>query len=295
MTCCRVNSGLGKDDSDRAGFWGSPGKCDVPARTVESALNFVGTNVNPDMVLWLGDNVYGSAYNVTQESETEVLIETTGMVKRALSFSGRKIPVFPVLGNHEGFPVDTFNVNKLQKEQWLLNLTGELWNEWLDEAALAQYKKTGYYTQLIEGTSLRIVALNSLLYINDNMHTMVNSTDPLGQVEWLERTLAASERNHESVFVIEHVPICCERGAEGTNSEFELLETSGRMMTLLERYANTVRGVFAGHYHSDFVRVLKRFVDSTPYALEFVAPSISTYDWLTSLQVWRRIPIVPHV
>ncbi len=49
-------------------------------------------------------------------------------------------------------------------------------------------------------------------------------------------------------------------------------------MVLFERYANTIVGVFAGHYHGDFLRVLRSFVDGSPYGLEFVGPSLTTYD-----------------
>eukprot|EP01022_Parablepharisma_sp_SALTPOND_P017014 TRINITY_DN2629_c0_g1_i2.p1 TRINITY_DN2629_c0_g1~~TRINITY_DN2629_c0_g1_i2.p1 ORF type:complete len:421 (+),score=18.32 TRINITY_DN2629_c0_g1_i2:81-1265(+) len=211
-TCCKADSGPPKNDMDRSGYWGGLGKCDVPERTVESAIKFVAHEINPDIVLWLGDSMYNPFYNVSMESEHEILQTITTMFKREF---GKK-PIFPLLGNHEGFPIDTFNVHNISKEAWLLDMTTKLWEDWLDDAAREQYNRTGYYTQTVPfAPKLRIVALNTFPYMDNNIYTMVNSTDPLGQLQWLESVLSHAEKDEEGVLVLEHVPSCSERGSEG--------------------------------------------------------------------------------
>ncbi|KAL1467287.1 hypothetical protein MTO96_026222 [Rhipicephalus appendiculatus] len=42
--CCRKNNGLPKSAADRAGRWGHLGKCDIPLRTLESALKHASEN-----------------------------------------------------------------------------------------------------------------------------------------------------------------------------------------------------------------------------------------------------------
>eukprot|EP00830_Metopus_es_P009422 TRINITY_DN1908_c0_g2_i1.p1 TRINITY_DN1908_c0_g2~~TRINITY_DN1908_c0_g2_i1.p1 ORF type:complete len:572 (+),score=59.52 TRINITY_DN1908_c0_g2_i1:43-1758(+) len=263
--CCRVDSGTPKREEDKAGYWGTVGRCDIPARTIRSALNFIGRELKPDFVIWLGDNEHGPSFNVSKESEMQIISELTKMMKEEL---GHTTPIFPVLGNHEGHPIDMFNYRNLTQERWLLDGTAEIWSSFFDSNAKSQYLQTGYYTQLVPfAPKLRIIGLNSLLYEPNNFYSIVNSTDPLGQIQWLSEVLAKAEKNQESVLVITHIPTCCDRGTDSSTS---------RMVTLFERYSNIIRGVFAGHYHVDFVRVLRSFTDGTPFGLEFVSPSLTT-------------------
>lgn len=48
------------------------------------------------------------------------------------------------------------------------------------------------------------------------------------------------------------------------------------MLILFERYSKIIKGVFAGHYHRDFIRVLRSYAGGIPFGLEFLGPSIST-------------------
>ncbi len=210
--CCRANSGPATNSSDAAGYWATLGRCDVPLHTVEQIISYIKREIAPDIVLWLGDTVYASPYNVSKESERAVLSTVTRLIKSAFPSS-----VFPILGNHEGSPSDMFDFHHVDREQWLLDLTGGLWSDWLHPAALKQFMQTGYYTQLVPGhPRLRVVALNLFLYSDNNMYTNYNSTDPLAQIRWLSETLAKAEQAGERVLVITHVPTCADRGTEGT-------------------------------------------------------------------------------
>lgn len=263
--CCKPNSGRPKNSQDSSGFWGSLGDCDIPERTIQSALKFISSEIKPNIIFWLGDNMHSPSWNITKASEIETITKITNLFKNEF---GEKVEVYPVLGNHEGFPTDMFNSKDINNEEWLLNDTANLWKNWLSDEAIEEYKKYGYYSQKSHiNEKMRIIGLNSFYYMNNNIYNWVNSSDPQNQISWLEKTLQKAEQNHEKVFILEHVPICCERGLE---------EYIGRLHTILERYANIIKGVFAGHHHEDFIRLLKSYKNNNGFGLEFIGPSIST-------------------
>jgi sphingomyelin phosphodiesterase len=224
--CCRADSGAPKDAKDAAGHWGSIGPCEIPYRTIESALRLIATDVRPDIVLWLGDNVHGLMHSQSQVAQLEALTNLTKMFQLAFAGVGhndRRPIILPILGNHEGYPTDTFNFRNISSEAWLLHTTAKLWQPFLSADAIAQYNRTGYYTQIIPGMpGLRVIALNCLLYGDNNVYTMANSTDPLGQLAWVNETLAKAEAASEKVIVITHVPTCCEKGTEGASYHISL-------------------------------------------------------------------------
>jgi len=103
--CCRAESGpLGPDDVP-APEWGYPaGACDIPKKTFQSQLDYIVSEVKPDVVFWTGDN---SSHNVWDNTQDEVIGYTetlTDMLKTAFKDTG--ITVLPVHGNHDTWPVD---------------------------------------------------------------------------------------------------------------------------------------------------------------------------------------------
>ena len=46
---------MAKDGEPAAGKWGDE-NCDLPPWTFDAIAEFIGTEIQPDMVLWTGDN-----------------------------------------------------------------------------------------------------------------------------------------------------------------------------------------------------------------------------------------------
>lgn len=67
-------------------------------------------------------------------------------------------------------------------------------------------RKYGRYTQLHPGTTLRIIALNTLVLDATNSYIWKNMTDQLGQLRWLRETLDYAEMHKESVLILGHYP-----------------------------------------------------------------------------------------
>lgn len=67
--CCRPENGFISDPELQAKYWGDY-KCDLPHNTLVHMLNFVKTEIKPDMFIWTGDN---SAHTVWKNDLQEVI------------------------------------------------------------------------------------------------------------------------------------------------------------------------------------------------------------------------------
>jgi len=113
--------------------------------------------------------------------------------------------LYPVLGNHEGFPCDHIDVNS-KGEKWQFEFLANLWKPWLTEESYISFKKYGRYSQLHPGTNLRIIVLNSFVQDATNSYTWINSTDIMGELIWLIDLLEKAEQNNEHVLLLNHFP-----------------------------------------------------------------------------------------
>jgi len=161
--------------------------------------------------------------------------------------------VYPVLGNHEGFPCDQFDL-KGDKHQWILDNASDLWRQWFTEESYISFRKYGRYSQLHPGTKLRIMTVNTFLYGVLNSYLWSDSTDPHHDLEWIEITLKNAEINNESVIIIGHIPPTM------TDSEISIsitLDWQKRYHSIIERYTNIIRAQMFGHTHQDNIQVMR--------------------------------------
>ncbi len=71
--CCRADTYIGKGSVQAGKFGMIPYSCDPPPITVEAVLNQIREAINPDVVIWTGDN---SPHDSLQTNETEVINST---------------------------------------------------------------------------------------------------------------------------------------------------------------------------------------------------------------------------
>ena len=188
--------------------------------------------------------------------------------------------VYPYLGNHVAYQADQFDFIHNQ-DSWLLEESGEIWSQFLTPAALSPFKKHGYYTQLDRETSLRIIALNCLLYDTMNFYKLINSTDPYSQLAWLNSTLYEAEANNESVYIVSHLPPCC---------GFVNVDFGHRYGGLVERYENIIKGQFHGHTHWDQFTIFMskdakhggegQFEERQPVGVALVGGAVTSHEFL---------------
>ncbi|MDR3548958.1 MAG: metallophosphoesterase [Candidatus Pacebacteria bacterium] len=267
-TCCRKECVWANGSAQAAGKFGSIGICDLPQVVFDSFVDFARNEIDPDLMLYLGDNTARNVWEITKNDH----LDATRYISNAVTerfLSGAKSKFYPTMGNHEGFPYDQFDVRGTT-HQWILDSAAEMWTPWLTPAALSEFRSTGSYSQLHPGTSLRILAINPFVMLNDNVYIWDDSTDPLDTLRWLERTLAESERTHESVIILSHVPPY----TEPTNPHW-----SERYLALMERYAGIIKAQMFGHVHEGYFTVMKG-QDGGEAGIGHVNPALTTSQFI---------------
>jgi len=79
--CCREEVGYPTSpDQTAAGQWGSYHNCDMPQKSIQNMLDFVASEINPDMIFWTGDNNAHNVWENTAEEVTEYMNVISGMV-----------------------------------------------------------------------------------------------------------------------------------------------------------------------------------------------------------------------
>jgi len=136
-------------------------------------------DIKPDFIIWTGDNNPHDIWNSTQYEAFESTIKFT---KVLTNYYNSTIRVYPVIGNHEKYPVDLYNSNDPKSEKKFLKKLGKDWRHWLDEQAYHSFIHYGFYTMKHLNTNLRIIALNSVTCDTFNFWAIQNPTDPHGQV-----------------------------------------------------------------------------------------------------------------
>ena len=170
--------------------------------TVDSFLEFATKKVDSDFLLFLGDS---PAHNTWQQEKKDHL---RGLKEVSSKFQQMyDKPVYPLLGNHEGYPSNQFDINeKTNNTQWVIDETVKTWDKWLTKEMKEEFLRNGCYSTLYKSTKLRIIQITPFVQMAVNFYLWGNQTDPLGVLSWLENELKRSEKRGESVLIIAHLP-----------------------------------------------------------------------------------------
>ena len=182
LICCRNSSGKAKRSNESSGTYGHLGRCDIPIITVQSFIDFAYNNIKPDFILYLGDVL---AHNLWEQKQSNYL---NGLRKFNKMLEKFNVPVYQVLGNHEGYPLDQFDTEVRSTHAWIIRETLEAWDKWIDKNMRITFIENGCYSKILDGTNLKLIALSPFVMISDNTYLYRNQTNPLGVV-WNYLTL----------------------------------------------------------------------------------------------------------
>jgi sphingomyelin phosphodiesterase len=117
---------------------------------------------------------------------------------------------------------------------------------------------------------LKLISLNTNYCPKENFWLFINSTDPLGQLQWLANTLQEAEDNDEKVHIIGHIhPFNC------------LDSWSKNYYKIVNRYESTIVAQIFGHSHKDEFRLTYDLNNKTrPTTVAYLAPSVTTSSYL---------------
>ncbi|XP_073978729.1 acid sphingomyelinase-like phosphodiesterase 3b [Rhodnius prolixus] len=226
--------------------------CDSPWALVQSAVDTMKYIEGDDLefILWTGDGVTDS---LALDEKVDALKNLTDLLSRTFTSQF----VFPVLG--EADP---------SSPEILIQL-GQLWRHWLPTEALNSFIKGGYYMIEQKSRRLRLIALNTNLWIGTG-----TEDDPGGQWYWLETLMEKSSEKKATVYLVGHVaPGFDER--QGAPPRLTLApEHNDRYLRLIQRYSDIITGQFFGHLHSDTFRLIYDNI-GVPVSTIFLAPAVT--------------------
>eukprot|EP01112_Ceratiomyxa_fruticulosa_P015477 TRINITY_DN4550_c0_g2_i1.p1 TRINITY_DN4550_c0_g2~~TRINITY_DN4550_c0_g2_i1.p1 ORF type:complete len:566 (-),score=72.48 TRINITY_DN4550_c0_g2_i1:89-1786(-) len=273
--CCRENNGKGEGDHI-AGKWGAASLlCDLNLNMLENFFEQIESlDPRPDYIFLTGDH---PSHDIWCESLDENINATLFLTTRLQSLFN--ITVFPSLGNHDNYPVNTFEFPPLGTSVY--TKYADNWSSWLSPSALETFKIYGYYSEPID-SNFRVISLNSNYYSILNPYLYLDhSNDPGNMLQWLIDTLQQSEDNGEHVYIIGHIP----SGMQECEKEW------GKAFNqIVNRYEDTIVAQFYGHSHYDQFEVFYEIEDSlaensmsknesSPRAVSvsYINPSTTTY------------------
>ena len=259
--CCREPAST--YSRKKSGKYGFLGRCDASVELLESFMD-KAYELNPDFIIWTGDNSPHNSKNASQNDNYEASIIVKNMLDEKFK---NEIPIYPALGNHEKYPSDLY----IGDEAELLENYGQIFKDYFyEEQAFETFRKYGYYTEKYKDTNLRIVVLNCLLCDTWNFY-IIGGRHEAAKKEfiWLEEVLRQAEKEGEYVYLIDHFPI---------NSNFQLTECAQRLRALLDRFDYIIRGFFSGHTHLDDISPVRTYFEPKPIInINYIAPPLTTY------------------
>ncbi|XP_063982405.1 sphingomyelin phosphodiesterase-like [Diachasmimorpha longicaudata] len=267
--CCRVSSEAPASPSGRAGKWGDYRKCDTPKRTLDHMLQHI-QNTHPDIdyIIWTGDIPPHDSWNQTREENLQNLRDTVSQMLDAFPNTS----IFPALGNHESAPVNSFPVPSAPDNytiSWLYDELNEQWQRLLSSNASNTVKRGGFYSVVVK-PGFRIISVNTNYCNNLNFWLLLNSTDPVNELQWLIDELQAAEDKNEKVHIIGHIP-------PGTSDCLKIW--SGNYYRIINRYESTITAQFFGHTHFDEFELFYDIDELTrPVSVAYIGPSVSPYE-----------------
>lgn len=238
--------------------------CDSPYQLIQSALTHIQqAGLKAQFMIWTGDS---PPHVPPGELSTGVVIQVISNMTHTIRHHLPALPVYPALGNHDYWPQDQYPASS----NVIYEAAARLWQPWLQPSALETLRAGGFYSQSVQ-PGLRVVSLNTNLYYSPNRET-VNSSDPSGQLQWLQGTLENATQAREKVFVIAHVPVGYLPFAKDTTAIREV--HNEQLVAIFRKYSDIIAGQFYGHTHRDSIMVLQD-EQGKPVNSLFVSPAVT--------------------
>ncbi|CAG8479313.1 12428_t:CDS:10 [Funneliformis caledonium] len=273
--CCRPPNAFGDQATTPAGKWGNY-NCDIPKRLIESMLEFMPTVVPKiDYILSTGDLPPHDVWAETPSTIEKTTSETSDIWRKFFTSA----PFFPIIGNHESAPVNSFptsSISNISSVSWLYNSLSKQWNVWLSEDALESIEKRGFYSARLPKDNLRIIGLNTNFWYKFNWWMLIRpheEWDPEHMLKWVIDELDKAEELGEKVWILGHMAAVSEDSFPSFNEYFS---------QIIARYKDTIVGQFYGHTHWDEFQVIYDYPNAEnheprPIGVGYMGPSLTTF------------------
>ena len=232
LRCCHKYN-IGTTPERKASQWGDY-HCDAPFKLLNLTLFYTAKlPYQFDYVFWTGDGPDHNDLTQSLKGNLETIQILTTLIKNYFP----NLPVFPIDGNHDTWPIDQLSPYQAIADI-MLKPTYQYWFDagWLTATEQETFLKGGYYTRMLK-PGLHVVGINSLYYDNNNL--LNKKYDNSGnQTSWLESTLDSLKNS--TVWLLGHI-------FPGTGEATPYFDNL--MTKLLKKYPNIQS--FWGHTHRD--------------------------------------------
>ncbi|CAG8584244.1 2522_t:CDS:2, partial [Racocetra fulgida] len=206
--CCRAPNAFGDKATTPAGKWGDY-NCDVWAETSSTITD----NNNKTANIWR--KFFTSA------------------------------PFFPVIGNHESAPVNSFptsSISDIASVSWLYSTLSSQWNDWLSDDVLESIEKNGFYSAKLAKYKLRVLGINTNYFYKLNLWLLMRPReewDPEWMLKWVVNQLDEAEKLGEKVWILGAVGIAyiapSVTSFKNMNPAFSIIEIDNLIICIVYR------------------------------------------------------------
>ncbi|KAJ7198285.1 sphingomyelin phosphodiesterase [Mycena pura] len=260
--------------------------CDSPVPLADSMLEAV-ERLKPVFNIFTGDVVERLVWLINETVASSDLHDFNKEMTRKLSG-----PVYPSIGNHDTAPVNAFarsTSHTANDSQFVFDIQSADWEHWIQPAAAYEVlHNSGSYSTLVQGTSLRILAINTQYWYKQNFWLYDSDAfqpDPNDVLAFMIEELQRAEDRGERVWIIGHIP--------PGHSDFAV-DQSNYFDQVLQRYKHTVAGLFFGHTHSDQFQIgYSNYSDQTAQtavAVALIGPALTPNSGNPAVKVYDIDP-----
>ncbi|GAA6023339.1 hypothetical protein JCM10207_005752 [Rhodosporidiobolus poonsookiae] len=255
--CCRdYGAGtVGDDVVWKAGKYGHS-VCDAPPLLFTNVMEAIERfALNRSFTIFTGDVIDSAVWdlNYSRVHDGLQLFNDDLQSGDNGTYTNSSQVVYSAYGNHDTDPVNGFPLNSTTSGadiQWVYDLLADDWKGWIGAEAAEQVRtKSGCYSVVHPGTSLKVISLNTNYWNNRNFYLYEKDDldwDPNGIITWLASELDAAEQAGQRAWIIGHSP---------TGQGDTLQKQSNYLDQVFQRYASTIAAHFYGHTHSDEFRI----------------------------------------
>jgi sphingomyelin phosphodiesterase len=201
--------------------------------------------------------------------------------------------LYGAVGNHEASPVNEFPPPAVTREsnateQFVYDAIAAGLTPSLGAAAAKKLDvNSGSYSILHPGSNLKIISVNTMFWMKVNfwLYEKTMEPDPAGVLEFLVQELDESEKCGQHVWIIGHI-------APGL-TDF-LYDYSASFDEIVQRYHETIAGMFWGHTHRDQFEIsYKNYTHQTAdgaVAVSYITSSLTPTSGYPTFRVYSIDP-----
>ena len=179
---------------------------------------------------------------------------------------GKGPTILPVVGNHEGHPVnfdDYDDPDGFMKKRILAGYESLIGKDRVRDVA-----GDGFYVHRDTQRNLKFISVNSNVNSLYNSHASLKPANPMRILNKLSESLYESEQKGEKVILLTHIPFA-DDSSQTVFARF--------IKVLFGRFRHIISCSLAAHTHTDQMKFYKDDQGQNTM-VEFISPSLTTYN-----------------